>query len=95
MGQVQFAAWAMGLNPYNYLQECFGGAPDINGFMQNGPEGKVAMVHPDALILHGSFAQDYLKVSSKHMLRPLIFSTILPGIDGILDRPEGKAQQDS
>lgn len=42
--------WNIGLNPYNYLQECYGGVPTQGGIIKETDE-YVKMVLPDAYSL--------------------------------------------
>lgn len=58
MLEVYFVQWAVGLNPYNYLQECFGGAPDL----QIDDEKPVSLTFPDAALFHGDLFERYVKV---------------------------------
>ena len=63
MLEVYFVQWAVGLNPYNYLQECYGGAPELfNVNMADTSENQVSLVFPDAAIFHGDVYDKYIQV---------------------------------
>lgn len=61
MLQVSNVAWNIGLNPYNYLQDCFGGAPEPNGIIHETAT-KAIMVLPDSVPMTKERAAQYLQV---------------------------------
>ena len=54
MLEVYFVQWGIGLNPYNYLQECFGGAISLQD------ENK--LIFPDGALIRSPHHHEYLKV---------------------------------
>ena len=64
MARVNYITWQSGLNPYNYLKECFGGAPGPDGIYAED-ETSVRMVYPGMVPMIGQAARDnYLEVSA-------------------------------
>ena len=54
MLEVYFVQWGIGLNPYNYLQECFGGAISLQD------ENK--LIFPEGALIRSPHHHEYLKV---------------------------------
>ena len=65
---MDYIAWAMGLNPYNYLQECFGGAISQNGIISED-EQSARMIVPGSVPMPRSRREEYLQVSKIFCLR--------------------------
>ena len=79
MLEVYFVQWAIGLNPYNYLQECFGGAISLHD--------DKSLVFPDGALIHGPRFNDYMKVTCFEATKSGQYAIIGNiGVTGMLQR---------
>ena len=66
MGRVSTVQWRSGLNPYNYLQECYGGAPGLDGVIEE-TDDYVKMAIPEAFSLTHDY-EEYLQVTHCYLI---------------------------
>ena len=59
--QVNDVMWNIGLNPYDYLAECYGGIPNQDGIIRE-LGNHIEMMHPDAVSMPKHRYEDYMKV---------------------------------
>lgn len=62
--QVNNVLWNSGLNPYDYLAECYGGIPGADGIIEDSGD-HVVMMHPDAVNMPAERYQQYMQVGSE------------------------------
>lgn len=77
--QVNDVMWNIGLNPYDYLAECYGGIPDRNGIIRE-VGGDIEMMHPDAVSMPKHRYDDYMKVRNRvnvYATKNYIYSELL------------------
>ena len=75
MGRINNIAWRSGLNPYNYLDDCYGGA-DFRAGVLREDEYSVHMIAPGAMPVNRRLAAEYMEVRTA-ALYCLLFSLSL------------------